>query len=276
MPERKLEISRRSPATIGGTLSVLGRLAEALKVDSRVWGMSTSVAVVVGAAPLVAGLLIVSTMRSVSLFDWLTRENSLLESSQFVALVTATCVLLWIGLHLVRRRRAALGLAYLLLALAAFFVAGEEISWGQTIFQWEGSDWLTRGNYQGETNLHTGVAHGPTVYGFVLIAAYGTLVPLLSPHLGKRRTPVTYLLVPPLALVPAFFISFAYRLVRTAFNPEERLPRYALQIVEFAEFAELSLYFAVLVVAILTWRLCVPRSARMRPSRAPKMTTEPG
>lgn len=225
-----------------------------------------SVAVVLGAAPVAAGLLVVATMRSVPLFDWLTRENSFLESSQFVTLMAATLVLVSLGVHLVRRRRAALGLAYLLLALAAFFIAGEEVSWGQTIFEWEGSDWLTRRNYQAETNLHTGVAHGPTVYGFILIAAYGTLVPLVARRLSERRTPVRYLLVPPLVLVPTFSISFAYRLVRTAFNPEERLPRYALQIVEFAEFAESSLYFAVLVIAILTWRLHVPRSARFRRS----------
>jgi hypothetical protein len=250
------------------TPTVLGRSAEVLEADSRAWGMSMSVALVVGAAPVVAGLLVVATMRSVPLFDWLTRENSLLESSQFIALVAATLALLSVGVHFVRRRRAALGLAYLLLALAAFFIAGEEISWGQTIFEWEGSDWLTRGNYQAETNLHTGVAHGPTVYGFILLGAYGTLVPLAPRRLSEHRTPVSYLLVPPLVLVPTFFISFAYRLIRTAFNPEERLPRYALQIVEFAEFAESSLYFAVLVIAILTWRLYVPRSARFRPSRA--------
>jgi hypothetical protein len=230
--------------------------------------MSTPVAVAVGAAPVAAGLLVIATMRSVPLFDWLTRENSLLESSQFVALVAATLLLLSVGVHLIRRRRAALGLAYLLLALGAFFTAGEEISWGQTIFAWEGSDWLARSNYQAETNLHTGVAHGPTVYGFILIAAWGTLVPLVARGPSEPRTAVRYLLVPPLVLVPTFFVSFAYRVVRTALNPEERLPRYALQIVEFAEFAESCLYFAVLVIAILTWRLHFSGGARFRGAHA--------
>lgn len=241
---------------------MLARAADALRADSRAWGMSVSFALAVATAPVAGALLIVSTMRTVPLFDWLTRENSLLESTQFVALVAATGLLLWIGVQLARGGRTALGVIYLLMALATFFVAGEEISWGQTIFRWEGSEWLTRDNFQGETNLHTGAAHGYTVFGFIVVAAYGTLMPFLAPRLGARRTPVAHLLVPPLALVPAFFIPFAYRLVRTAFNPEERLPRYALQLVEFAEYAELSLYFALLVLAVLTWRLHGRRSVR--------------
>jgi hypothetical protein len=231
-------------------------------------------AIVTVAAPVVAGLLTIATMRSVSLFDWLTRENSLLESLQVAALAAATCILVWIGLHVVRRGHTALGVTYLFLALGAFFVTGEEISWGQTIFQWQASEWLTRGNYQAETNLHTGVAHGPTVYGFVLVAAYGTLAPLVALRLRERRKPRTYLLVPPLALVPAFFIPFVYRLVRTAIDPEVRLPRYALQIVEFAEFAESSLYLGLLTLAVLTWRLFVRRDAYLDTARAPNATAD--
>jgi hypothetical protein len=230
--------------------------------------MPKSVALIVAVAPVLGGLLLVATMHWDFVFAWLIAENSLVESSQFGVLAAATCLLFWIGIHLLRRR-SALGLAYALVALGAFFVAGEEISWGQTIFDWDLTNRLTRSNFQGETNLHTGVAHGPTVYGFVLIAAYGTCVPLvLAPRLLERRRPVMFLLVPPLALVPAFFIPFAYRLLRTAFNPEEHLERYAFDIVRFAEYAELSLYAAVLVTAVLTWRLYLRRSARLTSTRS--------
>jgi hypothetical protein len=197
----------------------------------------------------------VGTMHWFSLYAWLIRDNSLIESTQFGLLVAAVVLFVWVGFHLIRRRNW-LGFIYVGIALAAFFVAGEEISWGQNIFQWRPNDWLSRSNFQGETNLHnTDLAFGPTIYGFILVSAYGTLAPLLALRLGERRRPVDYLFVPPLALVPAFFISFAYRAIRTEFDPLERFPRYAFQIDRFSEWAELCLYFAVLVVAVLTWRL---------------------
>jgi hypothetical protein len=231
-----------------------GRLALGLKRDSAAWGMSPRVAVAVALAPIVGMGLMVLTMRFVRLFDWLTRENSLLESTQFVLLVAATCLFVLVAVRLARGGDRPLAAVYAVGGLGAAFVAGEEISWGQSVFQWEGSEWLTSGNFQGETNLHTGVAHGPTVYGFILVGLYGSVAPWFGLRLGLRRNNLARLLVPPLVVVPAFAIPFGYRAVRAATSPEERLPRYALQIVEFAEFAELCLYFGLLAVALLTWR----------------------
>jgi hypothetical protein len=227
--------------------------------------MSAKLGLAVAAAPVVGTILVVLTMRSVTVFDWLTRENSLFESLQVATLVVSTALFVWIGVHLVRRRRPALGSLYLLLGLGAFMIAGEETSWGQTLFRWEASGWLAQRNFQGETNFHTGIAHGPTVYGFIVIGAYGTFASLLAGGRREHRTPARYLLLPPLVLVPAFAIPFGYRLIRIAFNPEERFPRYALQLVEFAEYAELTMYFGILVLALLTWRLYIRRpSGRLR------------
>jgi hypothetical protein len=79
-------------------------------------------------------------------------------------------------------------------------------------------------------------------------------VPLLGVWLNAPRTALTRLLIPPLIVAPAFAIPFGYRAVRTPTTLEERIPRYALQIVEFAEYAELCLYFGLLTVGVLTWR----------------------
>ena len=64
---------------------------------------------------------------------------------------------------------------YLLLALACFFIAGEEISWGQWIFHWATPEGLAAANLQHETNLHNLV--DPRLYdpiyclvGFLLLA----------------------------------------------------------------------------------------------------------
>lgn len=45
-------------------------------------------------------------------------------------------------------------LAVAFLALILFWMAMEEISWGQRIFGWETSDYFLENNMQGETNLH--------------------------------------------------------------------------------------------------------------------------
>ncbi|BDS05313.1 hypothetical protein NT6N_03530 [Oceaniferula spumae] len=43
---------------------------------------------------------------------------------------------------------------FLALALLFFFVAGEEISWGQRIFGWATPDWMRDSNVQEETTIH--------------------------------------------------------------------------------------------------------------------------
>jgi hypothetical protein len=229
-----------------------------MTADAAAWGMPMNVAIAVAVAPLVGGVLLVATMPWVSVFAWIIAENSLVEWGQFFLLVVATCLFSWIGLHLLRRNNV-LGFVYIVVAAGALFVTGEEISWGQGVFHWNPDNRLTSTNFQGETNLHTGVAHGPTVYGFILISAYGMLAPLIAYVVARRRGRALSLFVPPLALIPAFFVPFAYRTIRTIFEPHERIPRYAFDIVRFAEYAELTLYFGVCVIGILTWRLVVRR-----------------
>ncbi|MGH8531847.1 MAG: hypothetical protein ACREV1_03740, partial [Gammaproteobacteria bacterium] len=41
-----------------------------------------------------------------------------------------------------------------LIALACFYFAGEELSWGQHLFGWATPEYLNRINDQGETNIH--------------------------------------------------------------------------------------------------------------------------
>jgi hypothetical protein len=74
------------------------------------------------------------------------------------------------------------------LAVFTFFGAGEEISWGQRIFNVESSDWFKQNNAQAETNLHNLVVNGKKVNKIIFSAFLGTVL-------------LTYL----------FIFSFAYR-----------------------------------------------------------------
>lgn len=88
-------------------------------------------------------------------------------------------------------------------ALAFFFAAGEEISWGQRIFGVESSEFFKQNNYQGETNLHNlviGDVHlVEHIFGrglALVLLCYLVLLPLLYPFARWVRVFCDKLAVP--------------------------------------------------------------------------------
>ena len=59
------------------------------------------------------------------------------------------------------------------LALLCFFAAGEEISWGQRIFNIESSEFFLQNNAQQETNLHNMVVEGKKVNKIIFSLVLG-------------------------------------------------------------------------------------------------------
>ena len=88
-----------------------------------------------------------------SWFDWCRSEDGPLEWIQFISFAFASIfssVVVW-----KRRftRFSKTSFAWLIIALICFFVAGEEISWGERITGF-GFDAIRQINMQGESNLH--------------------------------------------------------------------------------------------------------------------------
>ncbi|MEM1274042.1 MAG: hypothetical protein AAGF88_09500 [Pseudomonadota bacterium] len=81
-------------------------------------------------------------------------EDGVLEWLSVVLLLFLAIICLRRALGLRRIRPKAFTTALLLVALGFFFVAGEEVSWGQRIFAIETPDWLSERNQQGEFNVH--------------------------------------------------------------------------------------------------------------------------
>jgi hypothetical protein len=150
-----------------------------------------------------------------------------------------------------------------------FFIAGEEISWGQRAFGWETPGSFGDRNWQNETTFHnfTGV-HAYFVYGVATIGLYAALAPLLwnAVWSRRRRSPLAYLLVPPAFLVFSFVPAFVYRTIRLAFQPEAHYPSLIGGIVEYAETTELCLYFGFCVFGLLHLRV-VNGACRHHPGR---------
>lgn len=133
-----------------------------------------------------------------------------------------------------------------LLALACLYVAGEEISWGQRLFEIQTPEFFSEHNLQNETNLHNFFT-GPIntllkqFLEYVIAAAligYG----LVYPWLLRRRVGICLwlerkgLAAPPLYLSPFFVLSGLLELGIFHFNE--------------AEIAEILIPFALAVMTL--------------------------
>ncbi|MCB0000015.1 MAG: hypothetical protein KDE56_29830 [Anaerolineales bacterium] len=158
--------------------------------------------------------------------DWLIKEDGLIESVGTVGYFVAG--LFFLGVWWQRRREKRpffwfKQLAYIGLAAMLIFVAGEEISWGQRIFNFDTPDDLREINTQDEFNFHNlEVIQGNSLLntdrlltlfalGFTLILP---ITAVLHPPTGKwlnQLVPVT-----PWLLGLLFLLNY---IVANAFRP---------------------------------------------------------
>jgi hypothetical protein len=236
---------------------ILYRLLERFQQDGNSWGLAPRQALIIAAVPLAIVLVMAAAVPYFELFAWLTAEDALIEWLQFFLLLASSWIFARLGMRLWRQAERGFSLLYLAAALGLFFIAGEEIAWGQRLFGWGTPEPLARLNYQDETTLHNiaGV-HQIFVYGAMFAGLYGVLVPLLAAAFwpNRRRALLGDLLIPPLCLAPALFMPFAYRFSRLVLGIDFFFPRLIFPIVRFSEVTELCLYFGVAVFAWLNLR----------------------
>ncbi len=228
--------------------SLIHRADEKLEEDAQAWQLTRGRALAIALLPIVGALVVLATVPFTPVFLLVTAENSLLEWPQFFFVLAASLLAAWLGTQLIHKRQLLIGCLYVVAAVGAFFVAGEEISWGQQVFGWETPETLNAMNHQGETNIHNiRPIQRAFHYVVLLTGIYGTLAPLLGATFLKQRSRSTlgYLLIPPLFLVPAFMMPFGYRLIRLVF-----LPTTHFIAVKIGEWPELCLYFGLL---LFTW-----------------------
>lgn len=79
----------------------------------------------------------------------------------------------------------------LIFALLFLFAAGEEISWGQRIFNIESGEFFKENNAQGETNLHNLVVEGKKINKIIfsqLLMLVMVMYLIVSPILFRKKT----------------------------------------------------------------------------------------
>ena len=198
---------------------------------------------------LVAVVYLVMALRFPMGYIWGTYEDVYGEWGQTFLFLAAMAFSLRIAVLESRARTF-----FLFLALACFYVVGEEISWGQRIFGWSSPELFKEKNLQSETNLHNFMTgpYSTQLKGALeyLIAAglviYGAIYPLAL-RLGARAAlwlERRGLAAPPLCLWPAFLIAAYLELGILHFNE--------------AEVAEILVGFALMATAV-HYSFVIPR-----------------
>jgi hypothetical protein len=192
-------------------------------------------------APFVGAALFGLVALLPGLYNALVREDSLLESLQFIAYAAASVLAAATSWRLWRAGRRGLG-ALFLFACCCLFAAGEEISWGQRVLGFGTPEDVAAVNGQEELNLHDFVeVQGKFNLGLALASLYG----LAAPWLVRRPA----LAVPPIALGGAFLTMLAYISVRAEFFPHP-----GHELAKFSEWPETCFALALAVFALLAWR----------------------
>jgi hypothetical protein len=146
----------------------------------------------------------------------LPEGHGILEISAFLIPLFA----LFIGCRLlflpyVRARPLVFAVA-LIGALSAFYIAGEETSWGQHFFHWNTPEYWAMVNRQDETNLHNTYAIFEKTPRSILEAGIfigGLLVPIAALFWPWLRACRASLFLPAAALVPAALGVLIFKLI---------------------------------------------------------------
>ncbi|MDN5212380.1 hypothetical protein QQ020_10000 [Fulvivirgaceae bacterium BMA12] len=141
------------------------------------------------------------------------REDGILENTTAVMLFLGGALMFYRFLRLGRKRSGWFKFVTLGVAFALLFVAGEEISWGQRLFDVESTEFFLENNVQEETNFHNlevgGVKLNKLIFGQILtvfILVYLIVFPILFKRWKKFGTLVHKFAIP----IPKTHHAIAY------------------------------------------------------------------
>lgn len=140
-------------------------------------------------------------------FVYFIAEDQWAEYGSFVGWGMAACFLTWT----LFKDRGARKPGFVLLTLAAFFVAMEEISWGQRILDLPSPKVFAQYNLQGETNLHNLVYFPYYIVG-IAVFLWSIILPLLTTKWIQLRNWCDKLGIPivPMYLWPFFLLAIIF------------------------------------------------------------------
>lgn len=130
-------------------------------------------------------------------------EDGPVEWSTAAGLFLASMILFRNSARLLSKRGAVAAAITAFYGVVFFFGAGEEISWGHRLFNWEASEFFLQNNAQQETNLHNLVVGDvelvKTLFGSglsIVILFYLLILPLLYTRIGAVKAIVDKIALP--------------------------------------------------------------------------------
>ena len=134
------------------------------------------------------------------------KEDSILEWLQFIFYFSAFIVSFSISITYYKSNSIVFCVMYMLLSIGLFFIAMEEISWGQRIFSVPTSGLFMKYNYQKEMNFHN-IEGFPIDNLYIIIGLYGAFSRFIIPKKIKIKYGSTVdLFVPDYHLFFYFFV----------------------------------------------------------------------
>lgn len=118
-----------------------------------------------------------------------TKEDGYAESGTALFLFSSSLLLIYRLIKLYKFKKPLWIFGMLAIALVFLFGAGEEISWGQRIFNVESSEYFLENNAQGETNLHNMVVDGKKINKIIfsqLLTAILIIYLIITPILYRK------------------------------------------------------------------------------------------
>jgi len=158
--------------------------------EAQWWSLSKGWWITLFTIPVAGAVLLGIIALRPPLYHALVREDSLLEWAQFAAYLAAAGFAACTAYRLAHAKQRGLAVLFAVFACCCVFAAGEEISWGQRLFEIGTPPELASINSQGELNVHDVVeAQGK----FNLALAAISLYALVAPWAARRPS----LLIPP-------------------------------------------------------------------------------
>lgn len=179
-------------------------------------------------SPLIFPLLCIafSLLGFKSYENFLIREDGLLETCSFFIWMGLAVVFSGYGLAL---KKSTLKLCvYFFIALCAFFIAMEEISWGQRVFDIQTPESMQEMNLQNETNLHNlkvgniRINRILTRVGALVILTYFFIFPWLYQRKNKFVVGLVNYFKVPLIELKYIWIIAVYALISDLLVTHER------------------------------------------------------
>ena len=140
-------------------------------------------------------------------------EDGFIEWLTIVALLCGAFLCFYRAFKLKSKRNVMFLFVTVLVGLVLLFGAGEEISWGQRIFDIESSEFFTKYNAQREINIHNLIVKGTKinklVFGTLLgacIAAYFLILPIVYRKSSRINGLVDRIAIP----IPRVFHILSY------------------------------------------------------------------